>query len=117
MRQLVLAPTSPHSLVRPLEAAMKKIVLTTGVLLALTASIASAVGIDLNWDHCLDTNPAHRVADQGFICDDSSPGAGDANLQSWGLAASVRTGVTYSGVIAWGAIIDLQVAAPALDPW
>src|SRR5690349_19004102 len=116
MRLLVTLPLSPHSLVRPLEATMKKLLIMTGVLLAVTASIASATGVDLNWNKCL-ANAGSRVADQSFLCDDSSPGAGDANLNQFGFYGSVRTGVSIVGVKSWQADVDIQTANPTLDPW
>src|SRR5262249_45943426 len=45
--------SSPCPACSPLEATMKKTLILTGVLLALTASLASAGGINLAWNDCL----------------------------------------------------------------
>lgn len=93
---------------------MKKTLLMAGLLLALTASMASAVGIDLNWNNCLFGAP-NRAADMAPVCDDPDPAV--TNGQVFTMYGSVRTGVNIPGVIAWGADIDVQTAAAVLDPW
>ena len=42
--------TVPHLHLRPLEATMKKTLLLSGLLLALTASVAAAAGLNLGWN-------------------------------------------------------------------
>lgn len=93
---------------------MKKTLLMAGALLALTASMASAVGIDLNWNNCL-FSATNRVADQPTICDEVDPATTNGSIYT--MYGSVRTGVNISGVIAWGADLDVQVANATLDPW
>ncbi len=93
---------------------MKKTLLMAGALLALTASMASAVGIDLNWNNCLFA-AGNRVADMVPVCNDPDPTI--TNGQVFSMFGSIRTGVNISGVIAWGADIDVQTANPSLDPW
>ncbi len=95
---------------------MKKLLIMTGLLLAVTASMASATGVDLNWNNCL-FNAAARVADMSFICDESFPGAGDANTQAFQLYGSIRTGVSLPGIKSVNATVDIQTASPVLDPW
>jgi hypothetical protein len=95
---------------------MKMPLIMTGALLALTASIASATGIDLNWNQCLN-NAARRVQDQSFTCVSADPNAPDANLQQFNMYGSVRTGVNILGVKSWQADVDIQVANATLDPW
>lgn len=93
---------------------MKKI-LFSAVLLVLSAGIAGAAGLNLAWNNCYPS--AGAAQDQTFICDDSSPGAMDANTQTFLLFASVIPGTTISGVIAWGGTFDFQVKNAALDDW
>ena len=95
---------------------MKKLLIMTGALLALTASIASATGVDLNWNNCLN-NAARRVQDNTFVCGETSPGAADGNLQQFSMYGSVRTGVNIVGVKSWQADVDIQTASATLDPW
>jgi len=46
---------------------MKKTLLLTGVLLALTASLASAAGLNLAWNNCLAGSGA--AVDKSSACD------------------------------------------------
>lgn len=94
---------------------MKKLLIMAGALLALTASFASAQpGIDLNWvtalpsGGCLDI-AADRLADQTFLC--------NSNTRSFYMDGSVQVPTDIPSVIAWGADLDIQVAAATLDNW
>jgi len=93
---------------------MKKTLLMAVALLALTASMASAIGVDLNLGNCLFA-AGNRLADKALDCNNADPAVSNGDIiQMYG---SVRTGVNISGVIAWGADVDVQVANPSLDPW
>ena len=92
---------------------MKALCATLLVLVLPVA--ASAAGLNLAWNNCYPSPGA--ALNQNFICDDSSPGAGDANTQTFKLYGSVVTGFDIAGVLAWDATIDMRVANPTLDSW
>lgn len=55
---------SPFLFVHPLEATMKKILLLCGMILAISATVASA-GVDLAWDNC---RGGGGLASKAFAC-------------------------------------------------
>src|SRR6266487_3105200 len=98
---------SPFLALCPLEATMKKILLLTGVLLALTVSLASAAGLDMAWNGCPLTlsNPSD-IADP---CDS------DGNLYFFYLAVNAPAGITQ--LVSETFIVDVQTTAPVLPDW
>lgn len=93
---------------------MKKL-LISAVILMLSVGSAGAVGLNLAWNNCFPS--AGAAVDQTFSCDDSSPGAMDANQNVFTFVASVIPGINISGLIAWGGTFDLQVANATVDDW
>jgi hypothetical protein len=86
---------------------MKKTLLITGVLLALTASVASAAGINLYWTGCsLDGGTTNR----NFACNTNSGNAGS-------MTASFDPPAGLGDVNGNNLILDLQTAAAVLPPW
>lgn len=87
---------------------MKKTLLITGVLLALTASVASAAGINLYWQGC--SADAGVTTNRNFACASNTGNAGT-------MTASFDPPAGLSDVNGNNLILDLQTAAPALPPW
>src|SRR5258707_10702444 len=105
---LIEPASSPFPALRPLEATMKKILLLTGVLLALTASFASAApGLDMSWGGCPVTlsNPTD-VAD---------PCVDDGGLYFFYMAFKSPAGL--SKVVSETFLVDVQTPAPSLPDW
>jgi len=88
---------------------MKKILLTTAALLALTAGLAMAQGdINLGWTDC--------PAPYGTGLTNLSP-ACNSNLGANVLVASFMPPVDMLQFNGHAGVVDLQVAASTLDPW
>jgi len=85
---------------------MKKALLFTGVLLALTASLASAGGINLAWTDCLG---AGGTGNRTFACNSNS-GNND-------LYISFDPPVNIPDVNGSNPIVDLQSASTPLPAW
>jgi len=85
---------------------MKKTLLITGALLALTASMVSAGGINLAWTDCLG---AGGVVNKNFACT-SNTGNND-------MYASFDPPITLTTVVGNNQILDLQSAAAVLPNW
>jgi hypothetical protein len=85
---------------------MKKTLILTGVLLALTASLASAAGINLAWNDCLGSG---GVTSKTFACN-SNAGNND-------LFITVDPPVNIPDVNGSNPIIDLQSASTPLPAW
>src|SRR5437016_9762421 len=85
---------------------MKKVTLLCGILLAITAGVAVAAGLDLHWNNC--AAGAGATANMNFACGDDR-----ATFQATGQfqMPSALTGVTLIGVM-----LDLASATPALPP-
>lgn len=89
---------------------MKKTLLLTGVLLALTASLASAQtrGLDLSWFDCATDGNQN----QAFLCNSNNP--------SWHLFGGMMSGQSitsdplFTADRSW---VDFQNANPTLDDW
>jgi hypothetical protein len=88
---------------------MKKTLVIAGALLALTAGMASASGLNLYWNDC-------------------SPGAGGSGVQSIAHSCTSNSGahilvaslVAPSGIdacVAAESVVDIQTAAASLSPW
>jgi len=88
---------------------MKKTVLLTGLLLALTAPIASAAGLNLSWNNCLPSAPAGSDNFTDALCQTS----GNV-IQLFGSFVSDQSMADFA---ADGGRLDMQVAATSLDPW
>jgi hypothetical protein len=86
---------------------MKKVTLLCGLLLALTASIASAApGVNLKWTDCFgDLGATNR----NFTCTTN----GGSNV----LVASFELGAALPGVSGLEVVIDLASAASPLPAW
>ena len=85
---------------------MKKTLLITGVLLALTASLASAGGINLAWNDCLG---AGGVTNKTFACTSNS-GTND-------LYISFDPPTDIPDINGSNPIVDLQSASTPLPQW
>ena len=86
---------------------MKKTLLLTGVLLALSASLAAAAGLNLGWTLSCPTTT--NVVDQSFPCDDNGL-----------LFTAIGTAVAPAGlskVTAEELVFDLQEGSAQLSPW
>jgi hypothetical protein len=97
-----------------MEGTMKKL-LISAVILMLSVGSAGAAGLNLAWNNCFPS--AGAALDQTFSCDDSSPGAMDANLNVFTMVGSVIPGINITGLIAWGGTFDWQTLSPTLDDW
>jgi hypothetical protein len=87
---------------------MKKTLLLTGVLLALSASLAAAAGLNLGWNLACPTTTAAAV-DMAFPCDD--------NTLSFTIIGSAVAPAGLSKVTAEELVFDLQEAGGVLSPW
>jgi hypothetical protein len=86
---------------------MKKTLLLTGVLLALSASLAAAAGLNLGWT--LSCPTVTNVVDTSFPCDDNS--------LSFTIIGSAVAPAGLSKVTAEELVFDLQEAGGVLSPW
>lgn len=84
---------------------MKKTLLITGVLLALTATAASAAGINLYWNQCSNGGATAKT----FAC--------NTNNSAFVMYASFDPPSGLTRVVANGLILDLQSASNPLPPW
>ena len=87
---------------------MKKTLLLTGVLLALSASLAAAAGLNLGWNLACPTTTLSAV-DTSFPCDD--------NTLSFTIIGSAVAPAGLSKVTAEELVFDLQEAGGVLQPW
>ena len=85
---------------------MKKTLLISGLLLALTASVASAGGINLSWNDCVQGGGAQDVT---FACNTNTGTAGTLYASFEPYAAQ--------GLVAFEFVIDVQSAGAALPEW
>jgi hypothetical protein len=88
---------------------MKKTLLITGVLLALTATVASAAGINLYWNECSSGTAPVPTINKAFVC--------NTNNGTNNLYASFDP---PAGVVALNGnnlILDLQSASNPLPGW
>jgi hypothetical protein len=88
---------------------MKKTLLIAGALLALTASMASATGINLYWNDCSPAGGGVGVSDQLNPC--------TANTGAFLLYASLNPAPGIEACVGEEGVIDLQTSAAALSPW
>ena len=84
---------------------MKKTLLITGLLLALTASLAAAAGLNLSWNDC----GAAGTQNRNFACNTN---VGNNILIASFVAPTGLTEVTGNEVV-----IDLQTSGAVLAPW
>lgn len=85
---------------------MKKTLLLSGVLLAMTASVASAGGINLAWTDCLGLG---GVVNRNFAC--------NTNTGNNDMFISFEPIATIPDVNGSNPIIDLQSASAVLPAW
>jgi hypothetical protein len=88
---------------------MRQILLISGVFIALTASVASAGGINLNWNNCSAGTSPPPLQDVTFACNTNSGLAG-------ALVASFEPNVAQN-VQAFEFVIDVQSAGSTLPLW
>ena len=88
---------------------MRKILLISSMFIALTASVASAGGINLNWNNCSAGTSPPPLQDVTFACDTNTGLAGT-------LFASFEPNVAQA-VNAFEFVIDLQSAGSTLPEW
>ncbi len=84
---------------------MKKALLLCGALLAVSASVASAAGLNLSWTTC----GAAGLANKNFAC--------TSNTGSNVMVASYVAPAGTEGITGMEAVIDLQSAAATLPAW
>jgi hypothetical protein len=84
---------------------MKKTLLITGVLLALTASVASAAGINMYWTDC---GPA-GATNKAFLC--------NTNTGNHDLFLSFDPTISLPSVNGNNQYIHIQSASPTLPQW
>ena len=86
---------------------MKKILLLTGVLLALTASLASAGNLDMSWNGCplTLTNPS----DVSDPCDN--------NFGNYVFVLSVKAPAALTKWVGEELNLDVATAGPVLPDW
>ena len=85
---------------------MKKVTLLCGMLLAFTASMASAAGVSLHWNHC---TLGGGVQNQVFLCDD--------DFGAFKAVGQFRLPAPLAGVTGIEFTLDLATASPTLPPW
>jgi hypothetical protein len=106
---------SPFLVVHPLEATMKKILLLCGMLLALSATVASAAGINMAWDACLNGG---GVPAKTFACNSNIPsGGGTATTPAHHMFLSA---IAPGGIELWTSFefeFQLQSDDAALPLW
>jgi len=86
---------------------MKKSILLSGLLLALTASLASAAGVDLRWNSCILETGSSSL--KTFAC--TSNGGSSKLVGSFILPSDVP------GVSGIEAVVDVAVAGSTLPAW
>lgn len=87
---------------------MKKTVILCGVLLALSASLASAAGINVAWNNCLGAGGLH---DMTFACNTNSA----ASAHTFVVSFRAPTGISL--YISNQAIVELQSNSSPLPAW
>jgi len=88
---------------------MKKTLLIAGALLALTASMASATGVNLFWTDCSPAAGGVGVSNQNNAC--------TSNSGQFILVASLNPGPGIDAAVGAEGVIDIQIASVAMDPW
>jgi hypothetical protein len=90
-----------------MEATMKKTLLITGVLLALTAGAASAAGVNLNWTDCIPN--AGLQTNKAFAC--------NSNNGTNTMVATFDPPPSVTELNGNNLIIDIQSASNPLPQW
>ena len=85
---------------------MKKATLLCGMLLALTASMASAAGVSIHWNAC---TLGGGIQNQSFLCDDDFAAFKAVGQFKMPAALNGVTGVEFG--------VDLATASPSLPEW
>src|SRR5262245_24519116 len=104
--RLSLNASSPCPACSPLEATMKKTLLITGVLLALTATMASAGGINLAWNDCFGAGGGNN---KPFAC--------NADTGNNDLYISYDPPLNIPDLNGSNPLLDLQSASTPLPAW
>lgn len=86
---------------------MKKAILLCGMLLALTATVASAAGVNLNWGACYGDGPV--TGNRNFAC--------NTNVGSNPMVASYVLPHDVLAVSGNEIVVDLAASAPTLPAW
>jgi hypothetical protein len=87
---------------------MKKTVILCGVLLALSASLASAAGVNLAWNNCVGGGGVH---DMTFACNTNN------NASAHTFVASFRAPAGISAYISNEGTVELQSNSTPLPAW
>lgn len=91
---------------------MKKTLLLTGVLLALTASFASAAGLNLAWTNCA-ANGTQNMSD---LCDQNTLLGPNWHIIGSAISpVAIATGTPL--FVAHRSWLDVENASPTLDDW
>jgi len=88
---------------------MKKTLVIAGALLALTAGMASASGLNLLWNDCSPASGGTGVATLAHTC--------GTNNGSYNLVGSLLPPPGIDAAVAMEAVVDIQEAAASLSPW
>lgn len=86
---------------------MKKLLLMTGVLLALTAAVASAQ-VNLAWNNCIASGTS--AVDKSWACDDNFAAA-------FRLVPSFISPANLTAFVGAQLVVDIQSAAPTIPDW
>jgi hypothetical protein len=88
---------------------MKKTLLIAGALLALTAGMASAAGLNLYWNDCSPAAGGTGVQSLAHLC--------ATNNGSFQLVGSLVAPAGIVAAVAQEAVVDIQTNQSALSPW
>lgn len=103
-----MGPTITHlNTPFPEVQSMKKAILLCGMLLAITASAASAAGVNFAWNNCYGDG---GVSNANFACNTNS-GSGLA------VGSYVTPAAGVNGVTGIEVVVDLATASPTLPAW
>jgi len=100
--------TPPHPPI--LEKKMKKAILLCGVLLAMSATMASAGGVNLRWNNCLGDG---GVQNRDFACNTNSAVGVNNNV----LIGSFSIDADLALVNGNELVLDISTASPVLPEW
>jgi hypothetical protein len=89
---------------------MKKVTLLCGLLLALTATVASAAGVGLRWNSC-NSDPLSAI-NKNFACNSNTIPGGATLVGSFTLGAAGLAQTSGNEVV-----IDLAAAGATLPAW
>jgi len=91
---------------------MKKSILLCGLLLAMSASLASAAaGVNLRWNACYGGGAGGGVIAKTFACNSNTNPANETLVGSFELPSDL------AGVSGVEIVVDIAVAGTSLPPW